>query len=85
MTRRMSVIAAAVLSLGTAWTLGAQTPSPPSQAGARLALVGGMLLDGYDAPPIHHAAPSESTAAAITDIRRVIHVPLRRPVAGASC
>ena len=22
----------------------------------RLALVGGMLLDGYEAPPIHHAA-----------------------------
>ena len=25
-------------------------------AASRLALVGGMLLDGYDAPPIHHAA-----------------------------
>lgn len=34
-------------------TLAAQ-PSPPG--GRKLALVGGMLLDGYDAPPIHHAA-----------------------------
>ena len=25
-------------------------------AGRKLALVGGMLLDGYEAPPIHHAA-----------------------------
>ena len=28
----------------------------PGAAPARLALVGGMLLDGYEAPPIHHAA-----------------------------
>jgi len=40
----------------------AQTPSRPAPAPARsgaqthLALVGGMLLDGNDAPPIHHAA-----------------------------
>jgi imidazolonepropionase-like amidohydrolase len=27
-----------------------------AQEATRLALVGGMLLDGYDAPPIHHAA-----------------------------
>ena len=32
-----------------ATTLPAQTPK-------RLALVGGMLLDGYDVPPLHHAA-----------------------------
>lgn len=34
-------------------------PNPAAdsaQAPARLALVGGMLLDGHDAPPIHHAA-----------------------------
>ena len=56
MTRSKSVFAAAMVALGTAWTLAAQTPAAPPQAGARLALVGGMLLDGYDAPPIHHAA-----------------------------
>jgi imidazolonepropionase-like amidohydrolase len=31
-------------------------PGAQSTAGARLALVGGMLLDGHAAPPIHHAA-----------------------------
>jgi imidazolonepropionase-like amidohydrolase len=56
MTRSSSVIAAGILALGTAWTIAAQTPTAPPQTGARLALVGGMLLDGYDAPPIHHAA-----------------------------
>jgi len=30
-----------------------QAPAPRPQ---KLALVGGMLLDGYEAPPIHHAA-----------------------------
>ena len=29
---------------------------PTGAKPARLALVGGMLLDGYEAPPIHHAA-----------------------------
>ena len=33
-------------------SLRAEQAPPP----AKLALVGGMLLDGYDAPPIHHAA-----------------------------
>jgi imidazolonepropionase-like amidohydrolase len=28
----------------------------PAREARRLALVGGMLLDGYEAPPIHHAA-----------------------------
>ena len=28
----------------------------PAQAPKKLALVGGMLLDGYDVPPLHHAA-----------------------------
>jgi imidazolonepropionase-like amidohydrolase len=31
-------------------------PAPHAQAPHHLALVGGMLLDGYEAPPIHHAA-----------------------------
>jgi imidazolonepropionase-like amidohydrolase len=60
MTRSKAVIAAAMVALATGWTLAAQTPPAQTaaqpQAGARLALVGGMLLDGYDAPPIHHAA-----------------------------
>ena len=56
MTRSMSVIATAMLALGLGWTLAAQTPTAQSPASTRLALVGGMLLDGYDAPPIHHAA-----------------------------
>jgi imidazolonepropionase-like amidohydrolase len=32
------------------------TPAASTPAPTRLALVGGMLLDGYEAPPIHHAA-----------------------------
>src|SRR5947207_14391482 len=32
------------------------TAMPHAQAPRRLALVGGMLLDGYEAPPINHAA-----------------------------
>jgi imidazolonepropionase-like amidohydrolase len=48
----------AVLVAASAATLDAQTRSQ-SQAAApakKLALVGGMLLDGYEVPPIHHAA-----------------------------
>src|SRR5689334_24897321 len=30
--------------------------APRAQAPRHLALVGGMLLDGYEAPPINHAA-----------------------------
>ncbi len=39
-------------------TLDAQTPPRAQAAPAKkkLALVGGMLLDGYEVPPIHHAA-----------------------------
>jgi imidazolonepropionase-like amidohydrolase len=43
-------IVALVLALGAAASAGAAEP------GRRLALVGGMLLDGYEVPPIHHAA-----------------------------
>ena len=32
------------------------TASPQAQAPKKLALVGGMLLTGYEVPPIHHAA-----------------------------
>jgi imidazolonepropionase-like amidohydrolase len=41
-----SVCLTAMLSVAT----------PSAQAPRRLALVGGMLLTGYDVPPIHHAA-----------------------------
>ncbi len=38
-------------------TLGAQSrPQTPAGPAKKLALVGGMLLDGYEAPPLHHAA-----------------------------
>ncbi|HEY7287671.1 MAG TPA: amidohydrolase family protein, partial [Vicinamibacterales bacterium] len=33
-----------------------QAPTRVAQAGRKLALVGGMLLTGYEVPPIHHAA-----------------------------
>jgi imidazolonepropionase-like amidohydrolase len=33
-----------------------QAPAARTQAPTRLALVGGMLLTGYEVPPIHHAA-----------------------------
>lgn len=34
----------------------AQQARGPAAGGRRLALVGGMLLDGYEVPPLHHAA-----------------------------
>ena len=33
-----------------------QGQAPKSGAGRHLALVGGMLIDGYEVPPVHHAA-----------------------------
>jgi len=42
-----------VIALLTLATPGAQQPAVKS---TKLALVGGMLLDGYEAPAIHHAA-----------------------------
>lgn len=44
----------AVGAAAALWTL-AVVPTG-AQAPRRLALVGGMLLDGYDTPPVHHAA-----------------------------
>jgi len=45
-----------VASLGLAAAPAATDSGQGSPAATRLALVGGMLLDGHDAPPIHHAA-----------------------------
>ncbi|MEZ5286098.1 MAG: amidohydrolase family protein [Vicinamibacterales bacterium] len=47
----LACLAAAVLA-ATVTPQARQAASSPS----KLALVGGMLLDGYEAPPIHHAA-----------------------------
>src|SRR6185503_14986181 len=33
-----------------------QLPQIPPLGKGKLALVGGMLLDGYEVPPVHHAA-----------------------------
>jgi imidazolonepropionase-like amidohydrolase len=46
--RRLSLLA---LLLTPVLVVSAQSPQAP-----RLALVGGMVLDGYDAPPLHNAA-----------------------------
>ena len=51
----MRIIAAAgalLITIASAWPAGAQTGQRPNA----LALVGGMLLDGYEVPPLHHAA-----------------------------
>lgn len=52
MTRR--VVATLVL---TTLALSSPAAQPAAKPGTgKIALVGGMLLDGYEAPPIHHAA-----------------------------
>jgi imidazolonepropionase-like amidohydrolase len=66
MTHRHSAVAvAALLALAVTVMVGyGQQPTRPAQArpsqntGPKkpLALVGGMLLDGYEVPPVHHAA-----------------------------
>lgn len=48
------LVAAALL--GAAALVALPTAGTAQEAPERLALVGGMLLDGYEAPPIHHAA-----------------------------
>jgi len=37
-------------------TMSTSGPQPHAQTAKRLALVGGMLITGYEVPPIHHAA-----------------------------
>jgi imidazolonepropionase-like amidohydrolase len=46
---------AVVVGLGTIAGVGSLTPTA-TQGTSTIALVGGMLLDGYDVPPVHHAA-----------------------------
>jgi len=46
---------AGLLVTGAAAT-GAAAQAPAGEGGGTIALVGGKLLDGYEAPPIHHAA-----------------------------
>lgn len=50
---RSLAVVLAVAVLGLAVSL---TARQPAAAPAKLALVGGMVLDGYEAPPIHNAA-----------------------------
>src|SRR3954454_10228939 len=51
-SKAAATCAAALAVLISARAPHAQAPEP--QAGRRLALVGGMLLTGYEVPPIHH-------------------------------
>lgn len=54
MTTRLWLRLSAVflVLLGVASPMAGQAPAP---AARKVALVGGMLLDGYEAPPLHHA------------------------------
>lgn len=60
MTRLQRTVLPVVAVLATAVFVSVRAAQParaPSAAPpAKIALVGGMLLDGYEAPPIHHAA-----------------------------
>ena len=56
-------------------TLAFVLASGPAHAQDKLALVGGMLVDGYEVPPLHHAAvlidvtlPDELPPSARTDL-----------------
>ncbi|MCH7825025.1 MAG: amidohydrolase family protein [Acidobacteria bacterium] len=53
--KSLGCVAALALTLGLSAWAGAG-PVGAQEAAGKLALVGGMLLDGYEAPPIHHAA-----------------------------
>ncbi len=57
MRKRLYGLAIVGLVLLSSALTGAQTPAQQKGAAPKkLALVGGMLLDGYEVPPIHHAA-----------------------------
>jgi len=52
-----AVCAAALASLGAQASRPPAAPSPQMQSAKKhVALVGGMLIDGYEVPPLHHAA-----------------------------
>ena len=48
------VLLAALIALAVETVAARQNTSPAAKA--HLALVGGMLIDGYNVPPVHHAA-----------------------------
>jgi imidazolonepropionase-like amidohydrolase len=52
----MRHIAVFLLSVGLCFQSVNAQPQPPQQQKRKLALVGGMLIDGYQVPPVHHAA-----------------------------
>ena len=54
MTRTRTIAQLIAASVCIATIVSVATPS--AQTPKRLALVGGMLLTGYEVPPIHHAA-----------------------------
>ena len=41
------------------------------QTSTKLALVGGMLLDGYEVPPVHHAVPAHRKLLSTSSFVRV--------------
>ena len=49
-------LAAIVIVTAAAPHAQSRTPAQGAQPAKKLALVGGMLLDGYEVPPLHHAA-----------------------------
>ena len=55
-SRWLAVTAIALVSTMGAPRAQSRQAAPPAAAKKTLALVGGMLLDGYEAPPLHHAA-----------------------------
>jgi imidazolonepropionase-like amidohydrolase len=57
MSRRFLKIGTAVLVLSaTIAAHGQRAAAPATQGPKHLALVGGMVIDGYEVPPLHHAA-----------------------------
>jgi len=56
MASRTMIVTRSVVIGGALAACVMDAPAPHAQAPKRLALVGGMLLDGYEVPPIHHAA-----------------------------
>ena len=56
-TRVLTLVSIVIISWIT--IAGGRQPAAqtaPAVSGKKLALVGGMLLTGYEVPPIHHAA-----------------------------